>query len=86
MGKSYAQCQKEYRERLKEKNPEMYLKQDRDRKRIQREALKKTKKYEDYKAKDRIRKRKQKKSVIAASTSAVSSPSHSSPLAISSFL
>ena len=64
----------------------MYLKQDRDRKRIQREALKKTTKYEDYKAKDRIRKRKQKKSVTAASTSAVSSPIHSSQLAISSFL
>ena len=37
----------------------MQLKQDRDRKRIQREALKKTTKYEDYKAKDRMRKRKQ---------------------------
>ena len=36
----------------------MQLKQDRDRKRIQREALKKTTKYEDYKAKDRMRKRK----------------------------
>ena len=71
-------------ERLKEKNPEMYQKQDRDRKRIQREALKKTTKYEAYKAKDRMRKRKQKKSVTATSTSAVSSPSHSSPLAISS--
>ena len=34
MGKSHAQHQKEYRERLKEKNSEMYLKQDRDRKRI----------------------------------------------------
>ena len=58
MGKSHTQHQIEYRERLKEKNPEMYLKQDRDRKRIQREALKKTTKYEDYKAKDRMRKRK----------------------------
>ena len=38
----------------------IYLKQDRDRKRIQREAMKKTTKYEDYKAKDRMRKRKQK--------------------------
>ena len=65
------QYQKEYRERLKEKNPEMYLKQDRDRKRIQWEALKKTTKYEDYKTKDRMRKRKQKKSVTATSTSAV---------------
>ena len=62
----------------------MYLKQDRDRKRIQQGALKKTTKYEDYKAKDRMRKRKQKKSVTATSTSAVSSPSHSSPLTISS--
>ena len=62
----------------------MQLKQDRDRKRIQREALKKTTKYEDYKAKDRMRKRKQKKSVTATSTSAMSSPSHSSPLARSS--
>ena len=62
----------------------MYLKQDRDRKRIQREPLKKTTKYEAYKAKDRMRKRKQKKSVTATSMSAVSSPSHSSPLAISS--
>ena len=60
MGKSRAQRQKEYRELLKEKNPEMYLKQDRDRKRIQREALQKTTKYEAYKAKDRMRKRKQK--------------------------
>ena len=58
MGKSHAQCQREYKERLKEKNPEINLKQDRDRKRIQREALKKTTKYEDYKAKDRMRKRK----------------------------
>ena len=63
----------------------MYLKQDRDRKRIQTEALKKTTKYEDYKAKDRMRKRKQKKLVTATSTSAMSSPSHSSPLAISSY-
>ena len=62
----------------------MYLKQDRDRKRIQQETLKKTTKYEDYKVKDRMRKRKQKKSVTATSTSAVSSPSHSSPLAIRS--
>ena len=46
--------------------------------------MKKTTKYETYKAKDRMRKRKQKKSVTATSTSAVSSPSHSSPLAISS--
>ena len=84
MGKSHAQCQREYKERLKEKNPEINLKQDRDRKRIQREALKKTTKYEDYKAKDRMRKRKQKKSVTATSTSAMSSPSHSLPLAVSS--
>ena len=83
MGKSHAQHQKEYRDCLKEKNPEMYLKQDPDRKRIQRKALKKTTKYEDYKATDRTRKRK-KKSVTATSTSTVSSPSHSSPLAISS--
>ena len=62
----------------------MYLKQDRERKRIQREALKKTTKYEDCKAKGRMRKRKQKKSVTATSTLAMSSPSHSSPLAISS--
>ena len=48
MGKLHTQHQKEYRERLKEKNPEIYLKQDRDRKRIQREALKKTK-YTKYK-------------------------------------
>ena len=68
MGKSHAQHQKEYRERLKEKNSEMYLKQDRDRKRIQREALKKTTKYEDCKAKDKMRKRKQKMSVTATST------------------
>ena len=46
--------------------------------------MKKTTKYEDCKAKDRLRKRKQKKSVTASSTSAMSSPSHSSPLAISS--
>ena len=46
--------------------------------------MKKTTKYEDYKAKDRMRKRKQKKLVTATSTSAMSSPSHSSPLAISS--
>ena len=64
----------------------MQLKQDRDRKRIQREALKKTTKYEDYKAKDRMRKRKQKKLLTATSTSAMSSPSHSAPLAISSSL
>ena len=83
MGKSHAQHQREHRECLKEKNPEMYLKQDRDRKKIQREALKKTTKYEDYKEKDRMRKRK-KKSVTATSTSAMSSPSHSLPLAISS--
>ena len=62
----------------------MYLKPDRDRKRIQREALKKTTKHEAYTAKDRMRKRKQKKSVTATSTSAVSSPSHSSPFATSS--
>ena len=79
MGKSHAQHQKEYRECLKEKNLELYLKQDRDKKRIQQEALKKTTKYEDYKAKDSMRKRKQKKSVTATSTSAVSSSSHSSP-------
>ena len=85
MGKSHAQYQKEYRESLKEKNLEMYLKQDQDRKRIQQEALKKTTKYEDYKGKDRMRKREQKKSVTATSASAVSSSSHSSPLAISSF-
>ena len=78
------QCQKEYRKRLKEKNPEMYLKQDQDRKRIQQETLKNTTKYEDYKAKDRMRKRKHKKSATAPSTSAVSFPYHSSPLAISS--
>ena len=84
MGKSHAQRQKEYRERLKEQNPEMYLKQDQDRKRIQRDALRKTTKYKAYKAKDRMQKRKQKKSVTATSASAVSSPSHSSPLAISS--
>ena len=84
MGKSHVQCQREYRERFKEKNPEMYLKQDRDRKRIQREAFKKTTKYQDYKAKDRMRKKKEKKSVTATLTSAMSSPSHSSPLAISS--
>ena len=60
MGKSHEQRQKECRKRLKEKNPEMYLKQDRDKERIQREALKKTTKYEDYKAKDRIRKTKKK--------------------------
>ena len=84
MGKSHPQRQKEHRKRLKEKNPEMYLKQDRDRKRIQQEALKKTTKYEDYKVKDRMRKRKQKKSVTATSTSAVSPPNHSSPLAIRS--
>ena len=58
MGKSYAQCQKEYKELLKERNLEMYLKQDRDRKRIRAEALKKATKYEDYKAKNRMRKRK----------------------------
>ena len=45
--------------------------------------MKKTTKYEDYKAKDRMKKRK-KKSVTANSTSAMSSPSHSSPLAITS--
>ena len=84
MRTSHAQCQREYRERLKEKNHEMYLKQNWDRKRIKREALKKTTKYEDYKAKIRMRKRKQKKSVTATSISAMSSPSHSSPLAISS--
>ena len=84
MGKSHAECQREYRECLKEKNTEMYLKQDQDRKRIQGEALMKTTKYEDCKAKDRMTKRKQKKSVKATSTSAMSSPSHSSPLAISS--
>ena len=71
MGKSNLQHQKEYRERLKEKNPEMYLNQNQDRQRIQWEALKKITKYEDYKAKDRMRKRKQKKSVTATSTSAV---------------
>ena len=38
----------------------MYLKQDRDRKRIISEALKKTKKYVGYKTKDRMRKRQQK--------------------------
>ena len=54
------QHQREYRKHLKEKNPEMYLKQDRDWKRIQREALKKTTKYEDYKAKGRMKKRKKK--------------------------
>ena len=58
MGKSYAQRQKEYKKLLKERNLEMYLEQDRDRKRIQGEALKKTTKYEDYKAKNRMRKRK----------------------------
>ena len=58
MGKSYAQRQKEYKKLLKERNLEMYLEQDRDRKRIQGEALKKTAKYEDYKAKNRMRKRK----------------------------
>ena len=58
MGKSHVQRQKEFRERSKENNPEMYLKQDRDRKRIPQEALKKTTKYEAYKAKDRMRKRK----------------------------
>ena len=58
MGKSYAQCQKEYKELLKERNLEMYLKQDRDRKRIRAEALKKATKHEDYKAKNRMRKRK----------------------------
>ena len=42
MGKSHAQHEREYWECLKEKNPEMQLKQDRDRKRIQREALEKT--------------------------------------------
>ena len=62
----------------------MYLKQDRDRKRIQREPLKKTTKYEDYKVKDRMRKKKQKKLVTAISPSTMSSPSHSAPLAISS--
>ena len=84
MGKSHAQRQKEYRECLKKKNLELYLKQDRDRKRIQQAALKKTTKYEDYKTKDRMRKRKQKKSVTATSASAVPSSSHSSPLAVSS--
>ena len=62
----------------------MYLKQDRDRKRIQREALKKTTKYEDYKVKDRMRKKNRKKLVTAISASAMLSPSHSAPLAISS--
>ena len=61
----------------------MYLKQDRDRKRIQREPLKKTTKYEDYKVKDRMRKKK-KRLVTAISPSTMSSPSHSAPLAISS--
>ena len=42
MGKSHAHRQKEYREHLKERDPEMFLKQGRDRKRIQREGLKKT--------------------------------------------
>ena len=42
MGKSHAHRQKEYREHLKERDPEMFLKQGWDRKRIQREALKKT--------------------------------------------
>ena len=77
-------CAKRIQRTFKRKNPEMYLKQDRDRKRIQREALKKTTKHEAYKAKDRMRIRKQKKSVTTTPTSAVSSPSHSSPLAISS--
>ena len=61
MEESHAHRQREYRERLKEKNPEMYLKRDQDRQRIQREALKKTTKHEDYKAKYRMRKIKQKK-------------------------
>ena len=61
MEESHAHRQREYRERLKEKNPEMYLKRDQDRQRIQREALKKTTKHEDYKIKDRMRKIKQKK-------------------------
>ena len=83
MEESHAHRQREYRERLKEKNPEMYLKRDQDRQRIQREALKKTTKHEDYKTKDRMRKIKQKKSVTATSTSAMSSYLPS-PLAISS--
>ena len=58
----------------------MYLKQDQDRKRIQQEAFKKTTKCEGYKAKDRMRKRNKKKVI----TSALSFPSHSSLLAISS--
>ena len=61
MEESHAHRQREYRERLKEKNPEMYLKRDQDRQRIQREALKKTTKHEDYKTKYRMRKIKQKK-------------------------
>ena len=61
MEESHAHRQREYRERLKEKNPEMYLKRDQDRQRIQREALKKTTKHEDYKIKYRMRKIKQKK-------------------------
>ena len=61
MEESHTHRQREYRERLKEKNPEMYLKRDQDRQRIQREALEKTTKHEDYKIKDRMRKIKQKK-------------------------
>ena len=60
MGKSHVQRQKECRECLKEKSPEMYLKKDWDRKKTEQEALKKTTKCKDCKAKDKVRKRKQK--------------------------
>ena len=64
MGKRHAQRQKEYRERLKSKNREEYLRKDRERKKRQRELLKNSEeKYEMYKLKERKREKTKKQNM-----------------------
>ena len=76
MGKPAAQKQKEYRQRLKEKDLESYLQKDKERKRKKRAAIRNNPNdYENYKAQDRRRKRLSK----------TSSPGTSSPASNSSF-
>ena len=78
MGKRHAQRQKEYRERLKSKNREEYLRKDRERKKRQRELLKNSEeKYEMYKLKEWKREKTKKQNMTLSDPATSSSPKNS---------